>query len=121
MYIIGRNKEVLNKCSVSYFRSCWLTRCPFYGAFVGPAFLIVLIDLIIFLRVYNLINRTYDIEATSQPGQENEVEIAAEENALIIKQEPLPDFDETGDILGKSALPDENRSITCEEVVLFYF
>ena len=81
---------------------------------MGPACLIVLIDLIIFLRVDNLINRTYDIEATPQPGQENEVEIAAEENALIIQQEPL-------DIVGKSALPDKNRSITCEEVALFYF
>jgi len=36
-----------------------------------------------------------EIDATPQPGQENEVEIAAEENALIIQQKPLPDFDET--------------------------
>ena len=91
--------------------SCWLRRHPFYGAFVGPACLIVLVDLIIFLRVFNLINRTYDTEEMSQAEQENEVEIVAEENALVIQQEPLPNGDGTGDIVDKSALPDKKEMI----------
>ena len=90
--------------------SCWLRRYPFYGAFVGPACLIVLIDLIIFLRVFNLINRTYS-EVMPQAEQENEVETVAEENALVIQQEPLPNGDGTGDMLDKSALPDKKEMI----------
>ena len=47
----------------------------------------------------------------SQAEQENEVEIVAEENALVIQQEPLPNGDGTGDIVDKSALPDKKEMI----------
>ena len=71
----------------------------------------MLIDLVLFLRVLNLINRTYGTEATQQSSQENEVEIAAEDNALVIQQEPLPNVNDAGDVVDKSALPDKREMI----------
>lgn len=98
-----------NLFSVLLSCSCWLRQHPFYGAFVGPACLIVLIDLFVFLRVYNLINNTYDTETTPQVSQETDADIAAEENALVIQQEPLPNADGPADIVDKSALPDKHE------------
>lgn len=78
---------------------------------MGPACLIVLIDLVLFLRVLNLIKRTYGTEETPQTSQENEIETAAEDNALVIQPEPLPNADDTGDIVDKSALPVKGEMI----------
>ena len=86
--------------------SCWLRPNPFYGAFLGPACLIIIIDLIIFLRLFNLIKRTYDTDAIAQSGSEAEAETAAEENTLVIQPDPLPSGEGNSECLDKSSLPD---------------
>lgn len=83
-----------------------MRRNPFYGAFLGPACLIIIIDLIIFLRLFNLIKRTYYSDVISQTGSECEAEMAAEENALVIQPDPLPSGEENTETMDKSALPD---------------
>ncbi|PFX28381.1 putative G-protein coupled receptor 125 [Stylophora pistillata] len=90
---------------------CWLRRHPFYGGFVGPACLIVLIDLFVFLRVYNLIKNAYETIGTPQNSQEPDADITAEENALVIQQEPLANPDGVGDNVDKSALPDKHEML----------
>lgn len=58
-----------------------------------------------------MINRIYDTETTSPTSQEGDAEITAEENALVIQQEPLPNADGIGDIVDKSALPDKREML----------
>ena len=74
----------------------------------------MLVDLVLFLRLFNLINRTYDAEATPQASQdENETEIATEDNALVIQQAPVSNAvdDYTGDTVDKSSLPNKLEMI----------
>lgn len=89
--------------------SCWLSLNPFYGAFLGPACLIIFIDLIIFLRLWNLIKSIYDTETSSQTASEGEAETAAEENALVIQQEPSASGEENAESVDTSALPDKGE------------
>lgn len=87
---------------------CLLRSNPFYGAFLGPACLIVLIDVIIFLRLSNLIRDSYDTNTLLQMESEGDgTETVAEENALVIQQNTSPSGEEenVGGV-DKSALPD---------------
>lgn len=87
--------------------SCWLRTNPFYGAFLGPACLIILIDFIIFLRLFIVIKESYDGDACLQLEPEADViENIAEENALVIQQNTLPNEEDNVCCADKSALPD---------------
>lgn len=78
---------------------------------MGPACLIVLIDLFVFLRVYNLMKITYETTVALQTSQEHDADITAEENALVIQSEPLENPDEVGDNVDKSSLPDKHEML----------
>jgi hypothetical protein len=68
------------------FFSCWLKPNPFLGAFVGPACLAVLIDIIMFIRLNNLALRTYD----SIAFEKNAFTIE-EDTAVVATDENLPE------------------------------
>lgn len=86
---------------------CWLRTNPFYGAFLGPACLILFIDFIIFLRLFNAIKGSYDGDACLQLRPEADViENVAEENALVIQQETSPSEEDNVHCADKPALPD---------------
>ena len=73
----------------------------------------ILIDLIIYLRLSNLIKELYDNkDVTPQAGSEAEAETetAAEENALVIESAPQPGAENSGEgVSDKSTLPNKDE------------
>lgn len=79
---------VYYKVYVFFCFSCWLKPNPFLGAFVGPACLVVLIDIIMFIRLNNLALKTYDSIAFEKHAFQTQ---AGEETAVAEQDENLPD------------------------------
>ncbi|KAK3704832.1 hypothetical protein QZH41_016145, partial [Actinostola sp. cb2023] len=56
---------------------CWLKPNPFLGAFVGPACLVIFVDIILYIRLNNLIFNTYStMEDNTTPCVEEEIAVA---------------------------------------------
>ena len=101
--------ETVNNLFCSLYYSCWLRPYPFFGALAGPACLITIIDLVIFIRLHNVIRRTYNGEAKEISEA---AESVGEENALVVEQEHSSSKQEECDeAVQKTALPNKDDMI----------